>query len=221
MGTDIHAVWQKRNTPEEAWQDIPSNWEQDRHYQLFAVLADVRNGYGFAGVPTGQAVTPISEPRGLPEDFEHTDYEHKLPWNALSAEYQAWWAKYEHIKEGDPIDYWMGDHSFSWLSATEMLEWFKFAPSVIKQGIIDRPTYNKWDGKAAPAFYCGGVSGPDVVVTSADHLAVGQSPQNWTHIKVYWEEHLRLTLAYFFDEVQRLVDLHHPAEIRLVFGFDS
>jgi len=221
MGTDIHAVWQKRNNPAEDWQDIPSNWEQDRHYQLFAVLADVRNGYGFAGCPTGQPITPISPPRGLPTDFEHIDYEHKLPWSTASTEDQKWWARFDERKPGDPIDYWMGDHSHSWLSATEMLEWFKFAPPVIKTGIISREIYNKWDNKSAPEAYCGGIHGSDVVLTTVDNLASGNSPRNWTHIQVQWEEHLRLTLAYFFDEVQRLVNLHHPAEIRLVFGFDS
>ena len=35
---------------------------------VFAALADVRNGYGFAGVPTHEAIKPISEARGLPED---------------------------------------------------------------------------------------------------------------------------------------------------------
>lgn len=39
-----------------------------RNYNLFAILADVRNGYGFAGVKTGDRYKPISEPRGLPDD---------------------------------------------------------------------------------------------------------------------------------------------------------
>lgn len=39
-----------------------------RNYNLFAMLADVRNGRGFAGIPTGEGFEPISEPRGIPED---------------------------------------------------------------------------------------------------------------------------------------------------------
>lgn len=221
MGTDIHAVWQKRNNPAEAWQDIPSNWEQDRHYQLFAVLANVHNGYGFAGCPTGQSITPISNPRGLPKDFHTTDQEfYQVAIENIPPGDHEFFFKCGYVKENGKVNYSMGDHSHSWLSAAEMLEWFKFAPPIIKTGIISREVYNKWDNKSAPAEYCV-IYGPDVVLTTVDNLASGNSPRNWTHIQVQWEEHLRLTLAYFFDEVQRLVDLHYPAEIRLVFGFDS
>lgn len=58
MGTDIHGVFQAFDNGQ--WRDVESSYEQDRHYQLFAVLAGVRNGYGFAGVPTGEPVTPIA-----------------------------------------------------------------------------------------------------------------------------------------------------------------
>lgn len=67
MGTDIHGVFQRHNGA--AWEDIASKYQQNRHYQLFAALAGVRNGVGFAGVPTGEAIKPIAEPRGLPADF--------------------------------------------------------------------------------------------------------------------------------------------------------
>jgi len=40
----------------------------DRNYGLFAILADVRNGHGFAGVRTGEPTVPISAPRGVPDD---------------------------------------------------------------------------------------------------------------------------------------------------------
>ena len=69
MGTDIHGVFQRHDEATGQWHDIPSNYAQDRHYQLFAVLAGVRNGTGFAGVVTGEPVKPIAEPRGYPKDF--------------------------------------------------------------------------------------------------------------------------------------------------------
>lgn len=93
MGCDIHAVFQKQN-PDESWTDIPcSEWNQDRHYFLFAWLANVRNGFGFAGVKTGNQIAPISEPRGLPEDFEVDDSYYQL-----------------------------GDHSHSWLTLQEIID---------------------------------------------------------------------------------------------------
>ena len=39
-----------------------------RSYNLFSILADVRNGVGFAGCDTGDRLVPISDPRGLPEN---------------------------------------------------------------------------------------------------------------------------------------------------------
>jgi hypothetical protein len=39
-----------------------------RNYDLFAILADVRNGYGFAGSYTGEGFKPISEPKDIPSD---------------------------------------------------------------------------------------------------------------------------------------------------------
>ena len=78
MGTDIHGVFQRHDNTTGQWHDVPSNYKQDRHYQLFAVLADVRNGYGFAGIQTGEVVTPTSKPRGLPSDFAIEGEAHPL-----------------------------------------------------------------------------------------------------------------------------------------------
>lgn len=39
-----------------------------RNYDLFGILADVRNGVGFAGCDRGDGFNPIDEPRGLPDD---------------------------------------------------------------------------------------------------------------------------------------------------------
>ena len=192
MGTDIHAVWQKKS-PSGRWEEIPSNWKQERHYNLFAVLADVRNGFGFAGILTGEAVKPISSPRGLPEDFEVDDY------------------------YTDAVNkHWMGDHSFSWLSGEEMLAYS--LPSVIKTGIISRSAYDAWDKKKSPATWSADITGRHVI-TINDSLIEKQLFPNWTHIRVEWDGELKKELKYFFDEVARLVRLHK--KIRLVFGFDS
>src|SRR4030095_14523751 len=71
-------------------------WYDDRNYNTFAMLANVRNGYGFAGCDTGDGFQPISKPRGLPKD--------------LSAEVLA-----ISKDAGDEHDIWLGDHSHSWL----------------------------------------------------------------------------------------------------------
>jgi hypothetical protein len=60
MGCDIHAVFQARASEGEPWRDIETAYEGWRNYELFAVLADVRNQFG---------VQPIASPRGLPTGF--------------------------------------------------------------------------------------------------------------------------------------------------------
>lgn len=43
-------------------------WFDDRNYDLFAMLADLCNGVGFAGHHRGEVLEPIGQPRGIPED---------------------------------------------------------------------------------------------------------------------------------------------------------
>ena len=117
MGTDVHAVFQKRVNG--TWQDVPSEWEQDRHYFLFSWLADVRNGFGFAGVKTYSRVEPIDEPRGIPEDFAMEDCYHYALLESLNEQERKW-----HADEVDPeggVRLFMGDHSYSWLTLDEIL----------------------------------------------------------------------------------------------------
>lgn len=78
MGCDIHGTFQRKT--QRGWQDVDTEYEFNRHYQLFAVLAGVRNGHGFASISTGDPVTPISEPRGIPDDFTGDLGDHSFSW---------------------------------------------------------------------------------------------------------------------------------------------
>ena len=221
MGTDIHGVFQRQNPESKVWEDIPHNYPMERHYQLFAVLAGVHNGTGFAGVKTGERINPIAEPRGYPEGFVSKAFEEGCECDDLhpitSAEVidprrREWRA------DGDPMSIWMGDHSHSWLTADEMLAWFETAPTVVHTGILARGVYEEWDHKSRPASYCGGVSGWNVVLVE-DNAVMRDLTPNWTHIQCEWDASLKTELAYFFDEVARLKREH--GEVRFVFGFDS
>jgi len=210
MGTDIHGVAQRRTAA--GWQDVPSSSWHHRDYQLFAALAGVRNGRGFAGIKTGDAIDPIAEPRGLPPDFEVIGDQHPLPkdvWEAYPL------AKYYEPGEEGYGSLWMGDHSHSWLSADEILAWRDRAPIVWKTGVLARPEFEAWRPGSAPEAYCGGVSGPGVVIV--DMAEAKERPSS--HVRVSWHEGLRERLGYFFAEVERLRAEH--GEVRLVFGFDS
>ncbi len=204
MGTDVHAVWQAKK--DGKWVDIPSKWEQDRHYFLFAWLADVRNGFGFAGIPTHTPVTPIAAQRGFPEDFEGDD-EHKTDYENMDPSRQQYTKREEF--EGS---IWMGDHSFTWLSADEILTAPK--PAAWRTGFVSREFFDAWDGHTAPEEWSGGISGRDIRTAEAP-TAVEPTT---THVRIFWKQPDD-TLDYFVDEVRRLKGLH--GEVRVVMGFDS
>ncbi len=88
MGTDIYAIAEVKENGK--WKLNPiavfpnpyfydgSNFPEEketteprigRHYDLFSVLANVRNGVGFAGIKTGDGFMPISQPKGFPADI--------------------------------------------------------------------------------------------------------------------------------------------------------
>lgn len=198
MGTDIHGVFQRYDG--SRWLDIQTEYGFDRHYQLFAVLADVRNGFGFAGHITGQKVEPISAPRGYPKDFDVDNDRH--PTSLPSDEGFSW----------------MGEHSFSWLTAEEMMEWYSKAGEVYKVGVLDRRIYESWDKVSIPSEFLTGISGYDVRLIGDTEEFKAAVP-DWTHIKCIWKASLKEELAYFFNEVERLRQLH--GQVRFVFGFDS
>lgn len=189
MGTDIHEVFQAKK--DGKWVDIESYFEGNRHYFLFAWLANVRNGFGFAGVPTHTPITPISEPRGLPEDFDVYDGEY-------------------HGSE----DCWLGDHSHSWLLADEILNAKNPCDSVWKTGIVELEIFKQWDGVSQPERWCGGISGKDIVIAENPAMVNEDS----THVRISWKSPSN-GLDYFINEIKRLKELH--GEVRMVFGFDS
>ena len=180
MGCDIHAVWQAKK--DGKWIDVESTWDQGRHYLLFSWLANVRNGYGFAGIPTYAPIKPITELRGLPNDFEYDE------------------------------DRRMGDHSFSWLTADEILSAQR--PGELQQtGVVTKAVYDAWDGKTPFESWVGHVLGGSTLVANSAAEIVPQT----THVRVNWKSDDGLD--YFVGEVCRLKELH--GEVRIVFGFDS
>lgn len=202
MGTDIHAVFQaKRNGK---WVDIRSEYDERRHYMLFAWLADVRNGFGFAGVPTHDPVRPISKPRGLPrgmtEDHETTDEVYASNWRSRFRD-----------EDDQKNVIWLGDHSWSWLTADEILA--ATVPAVLRTGIVEMELFKNWDGVSEPERSFGGISGPRVVVSTPDTIT-----KKTSHVRIEWMSSAS-DFDYFLDEIRRLKTEH--GEVRMVFGFDS
>ena len=165
MGCDIHLYAEKLNQNGEwetleTWhkEDEGTEYEhldtkygegfyEDRNYDLFAILADVRNGYGFAGCDTGDAYMPIAEPKGLPED--------------CCAE----------IKQSS--DRWDCDgHSHSYFTVRELLE-YDWTQSNKQRGMVDLAHMVQWKNKympdLSPRSWCGMTSGGNLLaLTPAD-----------------------------------------------------
>lgn len=131
MGTDIHVKAEARIGGR--WRLVDLEVPSDRNYLSFAILANVRNGFGFAGIPAHDPVQPIADPRGLPDD--------------LSAGCQ------DMLESGS----WpFGDHSFSWVTLAEMQA---YPPITVKRtGMVHRDNVPNDGGR--PGDWYGGISGP-------------------------------------------------------------
>lgn len=126
-----------------------SDFYEGRCYDDFAILADVRNGRGFAGIKTGEGFVPISEPRGVPKDatefFKNRVKEYALDW-----------------------------HSHSYLTLQDLME-FDWQQYTSHEGIVSAIVYNDWVTKRArkgpPITWSGDISGKGVSIISEAKLA--------------------------------------------------
>ena len=126
IGTDIHIAAEFYK--DGSWHLANIVLTQDRNYRAFAVLANVRNGVGFAGFSTGEALIPISEPRGLPDDMSpelRTKLEMKIK------------------DDEDAEQFWLGNQSFSWVTLKELLEYDLDAPVTVR-GYVSREAAQRY-----------------------------------------------------------------------------
>ena len=236
MGCDIHlrvqhragVVWfySEKQVPDKyrEGQTTHERWYDGRNYRLFAMLADVRNGVGFAGVDTGNRFNPIAEQRGLPEGID------------------------AYIgKTNDDYEFWFGDHSFSWLTLTELLEYDWYQQTKCR-GWVNGPQFEKWDRmrpyQPEPDEHCGGVSGGTVEHISEQEMRrrineIKGMVKSWTEAEarikqLYGSTYCQIEWPVFYSEaagsfytqtMPRMMNLAKtvggPENVRIVFGFDS
>lgn len=186
-----------------------------RNYDLFALLADVRNGHGFAGCDTGNPITPLSMPKGLPKDI------------SIGIK-----------KESDLCD---GDgHSHSWFLIEELL---KIDKNNVKtqRGWVDIDNYRIFKKKGKPKDFSGGVSGGNIkhisikemdkLVTkwenpiSSDEVVEKLVPEKLLHniyTKIEWKERIIEFASEFIDNtIPNLQKLGKSKDVRIVFWFDN
>jgi len=159
MGCDIHLHVERRDE-EGKWvfedvREYPpeiayASWDKDkrwprwyhgRNYACFAILANVRNGYGFAGVPTGEGYKHMADPRGLPDDVSEAVQTESIEWG-------------------------MDGHSHSWFTLAE-LQAYDMNQGTVRFGVISLGQYKAWDRNGAPpGGWSGAVSGADIQTIS-------------------------------------------------------
>ena len=230
MGTDIHSIAQVNR--DGRWQTVAVGIDGDRRsYNTFAMLANVRNDYGFAGYRTSTGFPVIHEPRGLPEDLK-TNEDNGLLINKTDL-VCAWdWGGNEipidspdarRVKYLDEEPMYLGDHSFSWCTLTELRT---FIENVAKKtetrivGIVDLAAYNLHKQTCQRyTNWCGMVSGPGIVVESDP-----PGPRA-THVQTSWP--VNAAAESRLCEIEAALTLVAeragvaPEKIRFVYGFDS
>lgn len=148
MGCDIHFYVERRESGAwvtcDIWEEedgslhVPyeKSFYHDRNYDLFAILANVRNGYGFAGIKTGGGFNPIAEPRGVPDD--------------ACAEYKA------------TVERWEGDgHSHSWFTVDELL-CYDWTQTALHEGVVGPQEWAHWKLSGSPRSWAGEVWGKGI-----------------------------------------------------------
>jgi hypothetical protein len=203
-----------------------------RNYDLFGILANVRFVLGFGGIDTGDSWPTIADNRGLPLDMSPE----------LARSYQA--ARAGEDEEGyDRAT--SGDHSFTCLSLAEALAYPWDDIVRAQRGMIGLAQYARWDRKTSPSSYCVDVGGGGVTIMAAQQadswlqanqeeaarlLAQAEEPpfsgSDHRYVRIEWNETARQAAGpgwfRFLDGLQaNLPGGTHPIDVRFVLGFDS
>lgn len=197
MGCDIHLHVEKKVNGK--WVEVPDVGYDNRNYKVFAILANVRNGYGFAGCPTGRGFKSISEPKGLPDDASKEVKEHSESWG-------------------------VDGHSHSYLTLKE-LEAYDWDQVTWLQGVINANEYLVFKKEGRPRGWSGGVFGANVRNISQEQMEAeikaGTADCN-TYCSVEWRVTYRECAQHFIEDMfPKMRALGKPENVRIVFWFDN
>lgn len=214
MGTDIHGgfikVVKDKFGNVVSKQPIKTNWNFDRNYTLFAILAGVRNGYGFAGCYRHEPLQPIAEGRGIPEFISVVE-------ERTEELYNKYYGRWDDEEE---FGCWLGDHSYTHMTVNEILEWKGWNNHLSQGGVVSVEHYEETVAKGKePESWCGGISGGGVVTVAEDEYKSGAKA---THVKCFWKSEQSLGERYdwFLEEIERIKN-EYGEYVYLVIGFDN
>lgn len=169
-------------------------WYSDRNYDVFAALAGVRNGTGFAGVYRHDPIVPIAEPRGVPEDATEKSL------TALSNE-----------------------HTPTWLMLDEVMR-YDWDQPLHRGGVVSLEEFDVYLRTGKPNGWCGGISGPNIVLVSvevATQMVKNKQMDPNTYVHLRWSDSLKPSAEAFLDRMKMLAAEAGERPVRLVFDFDS
>lgn len=171
-----------------------------RNYRLFSILANVRNGFGFAGCDTGDPLVPISMPKGLPDDVSPE----------IKNESENWGCD---------------GHSHSWFTLAD-LKSYNWDQTAVIRGFVNFIEYKTFKQKGKPERWCGDVGGPQVMKISNKEMDkfLKSNPEdlNGTYTKVEWKEKYSECCKDFLEStIPDLKKLSAPEYVRIVFWFDN
>lgn len=174
-----------------------------RNYDLFAILANVRNGRGFAGILTGTGFKPIDMPRGLPQDV---------------------CKEVQEISDGWDVD----GHSHSWLLLKELIEYDYDNQFTTQYAVVNKKEYQTFKQNGKPDYYSGDVSGSRVIKVSNAEMEqiisgqLGQEEGKEYYTQITWNESYKESVGnHWFEVLKEMKKLGSPENVRLVFFFDN
>jgi len=203
--TDVHNIdyCQEELKELEGSPLVTEGWVYDgRNYDLFGMLADVRNGRGFAGIKTGEGFKPISLPKGLPDD--------------LSEELE---------NDRDSIEDFY--HSHSYLTVEELLA-YDWEQKTTHCGYVTPSEYLNFKKQGYPTRWTGGLNETSIVSHEEMENYIKENPslvdQSSILTQVTWQEPYKEAASIFYNEsLNKLKELveDSPQDVRMVFWFDS
>jgi hypothetical protein len=239
MGTDIHMACEVRRNGEwtlvtdkvfkNVWYSPNSHFSFDkeqytcvpydsRNYNMFAMLAGVRNGRGFAGVKIGEEFNPISEPKGYPDDMCAELM------SDIDGSYEEWDDDRPHLSN---------EHSASWLTLKELLD-YDWEQLHCNYGCVSEDVYRDFVMQCKhPDSWSGGISGPNIVhiseqemVNLIDGILLREDGKQYYTSCYFVAQTYKDCAGSFYDntipDLQALVPEGGTTEdVRVVFDFDS
>lgn len=213
MGCDIHFFVEVRKDGKWVTADT---WETDdefpyvswrkrfydgRNYNLFAVLAGVRNYFGIA---------PIADQRGVPDDA-CSEYKAHTGYYGTDGHSHSWLTLAELL-------------AYDWTQV------FTHTAQITWRGFVEWTRWRRQNGEAPEAFAMGISSATEHIdMTEADNrlsemanpeLASEVYPN--TLVNIQWEMPYHKACATFWSEaIPRLLRLGKPDDVRILFFFDS